>query len=117
MNPNTFGLVKGFGALTTPSSLQAYNVDQLELVAALLQPASHYRSYPPTRAYRRKFWKWFITELENQNEEVDTQIYDEYLSLLNENDQESGGSSSSSQIMCKLHQLQRYSLDLRSFYL
>lgn len=44
----------------------------------------HFETYPPSKTYQRKFWKWTIEKIEELGKEVDERIYDNYLNLLSE---------------------------------
>ena len=100
----TYGLIKayGFGSLTPSSSAMTKEpksnarwINQPLLLSSILSP--HFASYPPSRTFRRKFWKEIIGHLEStilhsdgvgEEEKVDERIYEIYVELLGE---EGGG--------------------------
>ncbi|KAF8528297.1 hypothetical protein JB92DRAFT_3107263 [Gautieria morchelliformis] len=63
--------------LLSPQSAQYQN----DLVNELLL-APHFREFPPSREFRRMFWKCVVEYLEAGGEEADERIYDAYLNLL-----------------------------------
>jgi hypothetical protein len=44
----------------------------------------HLKKYPPSTAYQRSFWRWVLQELEYNNADVDTQVYEFYLEVMSE---------------------------------
>ncbi|KAF9566898.1 hypothetical protein CPC08DRAFT_681596 [Agrocybe pediades] len=85
-------LLRSFYSLAPVNSLKLPNdcsfaaISQC-LVANILQD-DHFLSYPPSRQYQRRFWKWAIESLEDlgmsvdDDFEIDSRIYDHYLSLM-----------------------------------
>lgn len=83
----TYALVRAFGLMSPMFSLESAEggkIDQETMIQWLLDPGSHFASWPVSRNYRKKFWKEIIGRLEgNSDMEVDERIYEEYISLLN----------------------------------
>ncbi|KAH7922694.1 hypothetical protein BV22DRAFT_1037234 [Leucogyrophana mollusca] len=85
-----FPLLRGYSALLLPQNLafpshipfsiiQAFLIDRI-----LLNP--HLEAYPPSERYQHSFWKWATQCLEtmpkDDDDEIDEQIYERYVSLL-----------------------------------
>ncbi|KAL5519172.1 hypothetical protein ACEPAH_855 [Sanghuangporus vaninii] len=61
---------------TTPvEEIQSFLIDHLI-------SSDHFRLYPPSANYQKSFWKWVISRIEEQDEEVQEEIYSRYLALL-----------------------------------
>ncbi|KAG2155674.1 hypothetical protein DEU56DRAFT_724194 [Suillus clintonianus] len=84
-------LLKGYSALIPPLHLKFplhcsfTEVHTFLLHQVLLDP--HLKQYPPSGRYQLSFWKWAIGHLErmdkyDEDAEIDTRIYDRYLSLM-----------------------------------
>ncbi|KAG0707578.1 putative methyltransferase-domain-containing protein [Suillus ampliporus] len=84
-------LLKGYSALIPPLHLKFplhcsfTNVHAFLLHQVLLDP--HLEQYAPSGRYQQAFWKWAIEHLERMDKddedgEIDTRIYDRYLSLM-----------------------------------
>ncbi|KAG1774020.1 hypothetical protein EV702DRAFT_1127831 [Suillus placidus] len=84
-------LLKGYSALIPPLHLKFpvqcsfTEVHAFLLHQVLLDP--HLEQYPPSGRYQQSFWKWTIEHLERMDKdeedgEIDTRIYDRYLSLM-----------------------------------
>ncbi|TFK41966.1 hypothetical protein BDQ12DRAFT_348414 [Crucibulum laeve] len=94
LDSSLFELLRGFSCLKPPNSLlfpQDFSLPAVHsflLDNILLNP--HFQAYPPSAQYQKQFWKWAIAHLERmpqpENEEdeveIDPQIYEHYLELL-----------------------------------
>ncbi|EJD03748.1 uncharacterized protein FOMMEDRAFT_167074 [Fomitiporia mediterranea MF3/22] len=93
-----FSLLQSFASLVPtkdigwPTSASADEIQEF-LIQRFISSA-HFQSYTPAENYQKSFWKWVITNLEEQDEEVNEEIYLHYLSLL---DRESTSVSASIQ--------------------
>jgi hypothetical protein len=113
-NEYTYDLIRsyGLGSISSQSSGCPTRINQPFVLSALLSP--HFKTYPPSRAFRRKFWKALIAELESaiterdggeeeEGIEVDERIYETYVGLLNESKEGNGCVSST-----LLHPLEKF---------
>jgi len=102
-------LLKGYSALIPPAHLKfPFHRSFVETHTFLLHQVlldSHLEQYPPSGRYQQSFWKWAIGHLERmdkgkevcysvagsthsfinlhiKDDEIDTRIYDRYLSLM-----------------------------------
>ncbi|EGO31080.1 hypothetical protein SERLADRAFT_455705, partial [Serpula lacrymans var. lacrymans S7.9] len=85
-----FGLLRGYSALSPmqtqsfPTHLPFSLIHTFLLDSVLLNP--HLKTYPPSKHYQQTFWKWATFLLEtmpkDEDDEIDTRIYNHYLSLL-----------------------------------
>ncbi|KAG1771292.1 hypothetical protein EDD22DRAFT_864227 [Suillus occidentalis] len=84
-------LLKGYSALIPPLQLRFpvqcsfTEAHTFILHQVLLDP--HLEQYPPSGRYQQSFWKWAIEHLERmvkdeEDGEIDTRIYDRYMSLM-----------------------------------
>ncbi|KAG1836592.1 hypothetical protein DFJ58DRAFT_818280 [Suillus subalutaceus] len=98
-NNELLALLKGYSALIPPLHLKfpvQYSFTEVHtflLHQVLLAP--HLEQYPPSGRYQRSFWKWSIEHLERMDKdeedgEIDTRIYDRYLSLMSGSTDPSG---------------------------
>ncbi|KAG1886018.1 hypothetical protein F4604DRAFT_1572499 [Suillus subluteus] len=98
-NNELLSLLKGYSALISPLHLKfpvQYSYTEVHtflLHQVLLDP--HLEQYPPSGRYQQSFWKWAIEHLERMNKdeedsEIDTRIYDRYLSLMSGSTDPSG---------------------------
>ncbi|KAM6494975.1 hypothetical protein JOM56_009598 [Amanita muscaria] len=95
-----FKILKGYSSLSPPKSLTIpSNLLLIDLhgffLNLLLDP--HLQQYPPSEQYQKFFWKWAIHCLEelfsgNETEEIDSRLYEYYLSLTLSHDQPIGSS-------------------------
>ncbi|OJA15954.1 putative protein 35 [Rhizopogon vesiculosus] len=84
-------LLKGYSALIPPAHLRfplhhSFTEAHTFLLNQVLLD-SHLEKYPPSGRYQQAFWKWAIDHLERMDNgeedgEIDTRIYDRYLSLI-----------------------------------
>lgn len=84
-----FPLLQGYASLAPVKNIEwpsyASSADELqEFLIEKLITSPHFQSYPPSRSYRRSFWKWIIMKLEERGDEVREEIYTSFLSLLDE---------------------------------
>ncbi|KAJ7157089.1 hypothetical protein C8R46DRAFT_1165547 [Mycena filopes] len=94
IHPDLFQILRGYASLIPPNHLrfpvhlETRITNEFLVENILLNP--HFQHYPPSKQYRRSFWKWIIPHLEKKlqtepaesDAEVDPRIYDVYLDLL-----------------------------------
>lgn len=79
MNTQLFALLRAFFGLTPPNDLifpsecKFQSINKFLVYGILLNP--HFRQYPPSIQYQKRFWKWIIENLEElarkqENEEA-----------------------------------------------
>ncbi|KAF9074982.1 hypothetical protein BDP27DRAFT_1287196 [Rhodocollybia butyracea] len=84
-------------AVHLPTHIPFTEINRCLLDLILLN--SHFQKYPPSKQYQRSFWKVIIAELENslselqdEDEEIDHRVLDHYLSILPSSGPVSGSS-------------------------
>ncbi|OCB85580.1 hypothetical protein A7U60_g7228 [Sanghuangporus baumii] len=81
-----FFILRAFASLTPIKYLAWPSTTAIEEIQSFLIDhlisSDHFRLYPPSAYYQKSFWKWIISRIEEQDEEVQEEIYSRYLALL-----------------------------------
>ncbi|KAL5495056.1 hypothetical protein ACEPAI_518 [Sanghuangporus weigelae] len=81
-----FFILRAFASLTPIKYLAWPSTTAIEEIQTFLIDhlisSDHFRLYPPSANYQKPFWKWIISRIEEQDEEVQEEIYSRYLALL-----------------------------------
>ena len=71
-------LLRPFFALTPPSALkfpsEYFPTEINDFLVNNILLSSHFQSYPPSKQYQRRFWKWAIETLEQLGRSSNDQI-------------------------------------------
>lgn len=78
-----FHVVQAYAALDPPPFPLLLSVEHVhDCVVNDILSDTHLNTYPPSAEYMRSFYKWIISVFEQQDIEIDSAIYERYLSLI-----------------------------------